>query len=103
MGFFNKNDQKQFTLSEEQHSELGFFARMKKEKELEYNMWDNQMTNVMVEILMKLGLKPNEWTVDWPRVIREGKLVATRIPQPKVEVGPEERKPEVKNGTNKKH
>ena len=86
---------KQFDLSQEELAELSFYSRMHKEKEIEMNMWAQGIFAIRDGILQRVAIGRDKYEIDWTKVLTEGKVFAKLKPEPKVEIGKEEKKENV--------
>ena len=84
--------QKEFTITNEELSELSFDAQQFKARQTEMEFWGLTMKQLQNRIAQRLALKETEFRLDWSNIFPDGKLKAIKVPQVKVEVNPTEKK-----------
>lgn len=91
-----KNDnEKTFSLTPAMMGDLLFILKPLKERQMEMIFWSKELKNTEDDVLSGLALDPTKWQCDWQRAFQTGKLVCTKIPDPKIVTE------EVKNGKDK--
>lgn len=75
---------KQYTMSKEEIEEIAFYERCKVQHEIEMGTWAQLSDKVRQKFLVRCGLNPNEYHVDWSHLLDTGNITAIKIEQPPV-------------------
>ncbi len=82
--FFKKDkNKKTFSINEQQIAMLLFFFRPFRERQAEMVYWMGQLDGVKREVIKTFGLDPDKWIGNWDEAYKTGKLVLTKLPEPK--------------------
>lgn len=92
-----KSDVKTYSLMDNELSELIYYAGERKARLMEMQFWSLQLEHKQSEVLLRNGVEIDKVNADWTQVYSTGKVFVQPKPQPAVEIGVEEKNPEVKN------
>jgi hypothetical protein len=82
-----KKFSKQYTMSREEIEEIVFYEKCKVQHQIEMGTWSQLADKVRQTFLIRCGLNPNEYHVDWSQILETGKITAIKIEQPPVPDG----------------